>query len=62
MQALIEYAKTNSIHAMMAGIDADNEGSIALHRKLGFEIVGTLKEVGYKFDRWLDLAFMELIV
>ena len=62
MQVLIELAKTNGIHAMMAGIDADNRGSILLHKKLGFEIVGTLKEVGFKFDRWLDLTFMELIV
>ena len=43
---------------MVGAIDAANEGSIELHRRLGFEEAGVLKEAGYKFERWLDLVFM----
>ena len=59
---LIETAKKLKLHAMVAGIDASNEVSIALHKKFGFEEVAHFKQVGYKFDRWLDLKFLELIV
>jgi len=45
---------------MVAGIDAENKFSIQFHQKLGFQEVGYLKEVGYKFDRWLDLVFLQL--
>jgi phosphinothricin acetyltransferase len=51
-----------NIHAMLAGISADNEASINLHRSFGFEEVAHFKEVGYKFDKWLDLKFLELIL
>jgi phosphinothricin acetyltransferase len=44
---------------MVGGIGAKNTDSIAFHQKMGFEIVGHLKEVGYKFDQWLDLCFMQ---
>ena len=47
---------------MIAGIDAENRLSIDFHKKYGFEQTGYLKEVGYKFDRWLDLVFMEKIL
>ena len=47
---------------MIGGIDATNTGSIALHEKLGFKHVGTLSQVGFKFGRWLDLAFYQLIL
>jgi L-amino acid N-acyltransferase YncA len=46
-------------HVMVAGIDADNGGSIRMHERLGFEQTGHLKEVGWKFGRWLDLVFMQ---
>jgi phosphinothricin acetyltransferase len=46
-------------HVMIAGIDAANDASIRFHHRLGFEAVGTFREVGYKFDRWLDLHFMQ---
>jgi phosphinothricin acetyltransferase len=49
-------------HVMIAGIDADNTVSIALHRSLGFSIVGHFHQVGYKFGRWLDLVFMQCIL
>lgn len=61
MHALISAARENNVHAMMGGIDATNAGSIALHERLGFRHVGTLPEVGFKFGRWLDLAFYQLL-
>jgi len=62
MQELIAAARQNDVHAMMGGIDATNAGSIALHEQLGFKHVGTLPEVGFKFGRWLDLAFYQLLL
>jgi phosphinothricin acetyltransferase len=56
--ALLERARADGLHLMVAGIDAANASSIALHRRLGFEDAGVLREAGYKFERWLDLAFM----
>ena len=60
MQALIGRARLIGKHVMVAGIEANNAGSIGLHEKLGFEHVGHMKEVGMKFGAWLDLAFMQL--
>lgn len=62
LQQLIELAKQAGMHALIAGIDSENEISLHLHRRFGFEQAGYFKEVGYKFDRWLDLIFMELIL
>lgn len=62
MQALIEAARQSDMHAMIGGIDATNSGSIALHERLGFKHVGTLPQVGFKFGRWLDLAFYQLLL
>lgn len=60
MRALIEEARNQGVHALIGAIDASNAGSIALHARLGFKHVGTLPEVGFKFGRWLDLAFYQL--
>lgn len=60
MNALIERAKQEQIHVLIGGIDSQNSISIKLHEKLGFTHAGTLKEVGYKFGHWLDLAFYQL--
>lgn len=62
MQELIAAARRADLHAMIGGIDAANHGSIALHERLGFKHVGTLPQVGFKFGRWLDLAFYQLIL
>lgn len=62
MQALIAAARAQQRHALMGAIDADNAGSIALHERLGFKRVGTLPQVGFKFGRWLDLAFYQLLL
>lgn len=55
---LLEQAAAQGLHLMVAAIDAANAGSIELHRRLGFQEAGVLREAGLKFDRWLDLAFM----
>jgi L-amino acid N-acyltransferase len=59
---LIETARQNGVHTLIGAIDASNEPSIILHEQLGFKEVGHLKEVGYKFDRFLDLKLHQLIL
>ena len=62
MQALIDAARRQDYHVMVGGIDTGNAASIALHEKLGFTHAGTLRHAGFKFGRWLDLAFYQLIL
>jgi L-amino acid N-acyltransferase YncA len=62
VRALIEHARQQQIHVIIAGIDAAGEASIGLHLSLGFNEVAFFKEVGFKFGRWLDLKFFELIL
>jgi len=62
MSPLITAAIQMDIHTIIAGIDATNEASLQLHKKFGFEEVAHFKEVGYKFNRWLDLKFLQLIL
>lgn len=62
MQALIEKAEQQDIHVMVGCIDAENSASIQLHQKLGFTHSGTIQQAGFKFGRWLDAAFYQLIL
>jgi L-amino acid N-acyltransferase len=59
---LIDAAKQLKLHTIIAGIDASNEASIKLHRHFGFEEVAHFKQVGWKFNRWLDLKFLQLML
>ena len=59
---LIERARAIGHRAIIAGIDGDQQASVKLHEKFGFERVGHLKELGFKFGRWLDVIYMELLV
>ncbi len=59
---LIRTAEEQGYHTIMAGIDATNVASIALHKGQGFGFCGTLREVGFKFGDWLDLAFYQKIL
>lgn len=59
VQALLPRAAALGKHVMMAGVDADNAASIRFHERLGFARSGHLREVGYKFGRWLDLVFLQ---
>jgi len=60
LRDLIERARALGYHAIIAGIDGDQTASIGLHAKFGFEQVGHFREVGFKFDRRLDVIYMEL--
>jgi len=57
--ALFPRAAVLGKHVMIAGVDAANAPSIRFHERLGFQQVGHLREVGFKFDRWLDLVFLQ---
>jgi phosphinothricin acetyltransferase len=59
ISALLPLAAALGKHVMIAAVDADNAASIHLHERLGFERVAHLREVGRKFDRWLDLVFLQ---
>jgi L-amino acid N-acyltransferase len=62
LRVLIDKASASGLHTIVAGIDSGNAVSISLHREFGFREAGTLSQVGYKFGRWLDLQFMQLIL
>jgi phosphinothricin acetyltransferase len=57
--ALVERAAAAQLHTIIAGIDGENIGSMRLHEKLGYTRVAHIKQVGRKFDRWLDLTFYQ---
>jgi L-amino acid N-acyltransferase YncA len=59
---LIERARALGHRAIIAGIDGDQMASVKLHEKFGFEKVGQLKQVGFKFEQWLDVIYMELLI
>lgn len=62
MKQIIETAIEADLHTLIGGIDAENTISIHFHNDFGFKEVGNLKQVGYKFGKWLDLVFMQLIL
>lgn len=62
MQRLIASATEQQLHVLVGGIDASNTQSVAFHERLGFSHAGTIKQAGFKFGRWLDLAFYQLIL
>ena len=62
LQSLIELAKKQGLHTMIGVIDAENTESILFHEKYGFKKVGIIKESGFKFNRWLDSVFVQLIL
>jgi phosphinothricin acetyltransferase len=59
LERIIEAATQQHYHVMIGGIDAENAASIALHEQLGFVHAGTIHQAGFKFGRWLDLAFYQ---
>jgi L-amino acid N-acyltransferase YncA len=59
---LLQAATEMQLHAIVAGIDADNVASLKLHEQFGFREVAHFPQVGYKFDRWLDLKFMQRLI
>jgi phosphinothricin acetyltransferase len=59
---LISQATAQQYHVMVGGIDRENSASITLHERLGFEPAGIIRQAGFKFGRWLDLAFYQRIL
>jgi L-amino acid N-acyltransferase YncA len=57
---LVARARTAGHHVMLADIESGNVASIGLHESLGFVEAGRLREIGTKFDRWLDLTILQL--
>ncbi|MGC3981454.1 MAG: GNAT family N-acetyltransferase [Steroidobacteraceae bacterium] len=62
LKELIANARQQQYHCIVGGIDADNATSIAMHAKFGFTHAGTIRQAGFKFGRWLDLAFYQLLL
>ncbi len=62
MEALIDHAIAGGKHVMVAAVDGENDGSVTFHERLGFTVVGRMPEVGWKFDRWLDLVLLQRIL
>lgn len=62
MKQLIAAAADQQYHVMVGGIDVANAACIAMHERLGFVHAGTIRQAGFKFGRWLDLAFFQLVL
>jgi len=62
MEALIGIAREHGMHALVSLVDAENDASVKFHERLGFVTVGTLPEVGRKFDRWLSTTMQVLLL
>jgi L-amino acid N-acyltransferase YncA len=60
--ANVGRARQQDFHNIVAGIEASNDVSRALHRQMGFQPCGTIRHAGYKFGRWLDLEFYQLLL
>ena len=60
--ALLPLLRERGIHVAIGGVALPNDASIALHEKLGFERVATFRQVGFKHDRWVDVAYLQLVL
>ena len=60
LQEIISQARAQNYHVLVGVIDAQNSVSINLHKTLGFEHAGTIRQAGFKFGRWLDVDFYQL--
>ncbi len=60
MKEIIERARELGYHAIISIIAGDNQASVEIHKKFGFELVGHLRQVGYKFSKWQDVDYYEL--
>ena len=62
MERLIDAAIEQQYHVMIGAIDVSNANSIRLHEQLGFVHAGTIRHAGFKFGRWLDVAFYQRVL
>jgi phosphinothricin acetyltransferase len=60
-EVLLDELRVAGLHSAIGGISLPNDASVALHEKLGFEKVAHFEEVGFKFDRWIDVGYWQLI-
>lgn len=60
--ALLAALRAKKIHGIIGGIALPNAASVALHEKLGFQKIGQFKEVGWKFEKWIDVGYWELLL
>lgn len=61
-EKLIETLMGKEIHAVLAGIALPNDASVAFHEKFGFRKVAHFREVGYKFNKWIDVGYWQLLI
>ncbi len=61
-KGLLELLRNSSMHAAIGGIALPNPASVAMHEKLGFQKVAYFKEVGFKFNRWIDVGYWQLLL
>ena len=59
---IMEHASECQFHTLIAQISAENDGSIRMHKQFGFELIGTMKEAGFKFGRWIDVVMMQVML
>ncbi len=59
--ALIAELRTQGVHAVVGGVSLPNPASVALHERLGFAPVGAFREIGFKFGRWVDVGYWQLV-
>jgi phosphinothricin acetyltransferase len=59
-ERLLANLRTAGMHTVIGGVAGDNEGSIQLHRSMGFAEVARLREVGFKFGQWIDVTYFQL--
>jgi phosphinothricin acetyltransferase len=59
---LLAILRASGVHVAIGGAALPNEASVALHEKLGFERVATFRQVGFKHDRWIDVAYWQLVL
>jgi len=62
MGRVIEETRSRGIHSLVSAITIPNERSVLIHEKFGFEKIGHFREVGFKFDRWIDVGYWELVL
>lgn len=62
LEQIIRYAEEQGYHNLIGGIATENQGSIATHRKFGFQPCGTIRHAGYKFGKWIDLSFYQRLL
>jgi phosphinothricin acetyltransferase len=60
--ALLALMSADGVRAVVAGVALPNPASLALHQACGFEEVGTMRQVGRKFDRWIDLTWLQKVL